>query len=652
MGNFNDAESGTLRERIVLQTRRGNLGGSFTDRSPLAVAAQLALVAVWAITSSAAACAADRGQSFLQHVPQNACLTAYSGEVAATCTAFQKIALGKELSGPDFVPLIKELERLDWASPLHLRPAFGFDWSNLAAVRDPGGIAIFRLADEAAGAAWIFTSESPLDKPPEVIAAATKFFTARGYRATNEQRPQGTLTVLAPPDAKTGSPRALFVAKGYYGAANSQAAAEAILSVTAENSLAEQPAFKELPPADENGSSRSAAEVHFRARPLELNDLLTRSHQKTAESQKNDQATRRADSEEHSAKMHRLGLDALDAIGGRVRFTPGEPIEWQVEAGVHAPGPYRGISRLFALEPGPMPEIPAWLRGDMVSVAMWRWDFVQAMKGFGTLYDESNEPGPDGEGMFEDMLDALRDDPEGVHVDLRRNVFDQVLPEMLRVTAGGPPLAADEPPALHTLFVAPLRDTAKVRDTFASFYKDDAKVRHVRQGDFDVWSVDKRGSLFVEGESDSLVTVRALAVGDGKLLFSTDTDLLTSTLKPPAGAAIGNDASWSRLLEDIKTHQDATTAFRSLVRLGPTLEGAYHLATAQEPTDKDPLGTRLWRLLLFGTIQASAELPRALAPKYDRLRDALPPAATMVSRTEGGWTLRLVVLAPGPESSR
>lgn len=614
--------------------------------------AQLVLVALGAVVSSTTASATDRGDSLLQHVPQSACLAAYSDDVAATCAAFQKIALGKALAGPDFGPLVKELERLGWAGPLHLRPAFGFDWADLATVRDPGGIAIFRLADGAPGAAWIFISDSPLDKPQAVIAAAIKFFTARGYHTATEQRPHGTLTVLAPQDAKTGSPRALFVGQGFYGAANSQAAAEAILNVTPENSLAEQPAFKELTPADKNGGPASAADVSFRLRPLELQDLLTQSQEKAAKQEQHDPAKRRTDSEERSAKMHRLGFDALDAVGGSVRFTPGEPLEWQVDAGARAPGPYRGILQLLALEPGPMPDIPAWVRSDVVSLAMWRWDFVQAMKGFGTLYDESNEPGPDGKGMFEDMLDALRDDPEGVHVDLRRGVFDQVLPEMLRVTAAGAPAAADEPPALHTLFVAPVRDVAKVRDTFARFYKDDAKVRQARQGDFDVWTVDKRGSLFVEGESDSLVTVRALAVGDGKLLFSTDAELLASTLKTPAGGAFGDDASWPRLLEDIKSHQDATTAFRSLVRLGTALEPAYHVATAQDPHERDPLGARLWRLLLFGTNQASAELPRALAPKYDRLRDALPPAATLVSRTERGWTLRLVVLAAGPESSR
>jgi len=654
MGNL-IASGIVARKRIVLKSRRkltARVSEAPVHHSWPAMTRQLALVALWTVVSSVTVRGADSADSLLDHMPGHACLAAYSGDVAATCADFQKIAVGKALGGADFVPLIKELERLNWASPLHLRPAFGFDWSDLAAVAEPGGIVIFRLADGEAGAAWVFVSESPLDKSPAIIATAHKFFTSRGYRATTEKHPQGTLTLLSPQNSQTGLPRALFVGRGFYGAANSKAAAEAIMNVTPANSLAQQAGFKELAPTDKNDGQASASDVNFRARPLELYELLKRSQAQTADAKKSQEATRRADNEEHSTKMQRLGFDSLDAVAGRVRFTPGEPLEWQVDSGVHAPGPYRGILRLLALEPGPMPETPAWVRPDAVGLAMWRWNFVQAMKGFGSLYDETNEPGPDGEGMFEDMLDALRDDPEGVHVDLRKDVFEQVLPEMLRVSAASSPVAADEPPALQSLFVAPVRDEAKVRETFARFYKDDAKVRRNRQGDFDVWSVDKRGSLFVEGESDSLVTVRALAVGAGKLFFSTDTDLLTSALKPNDGPAFGDDPAWSRLLDDIKAHQDATTAFRSLSRLGRALERSYHVATAQEPAEKDPIGARLWRLLLFGRNQASAELPQALAPKYDRLRDALPPAAALASRTDSGWKLRLVVLAPGSESSR
>ena len=322
-----------------------------------------------------------------------------------------------------------------------------------------------------------FHNRSPVDKPPAIDRGRNQVLYCRGYRATTEQRPNGTLTMLSPPNAKAGSPRALFVGQGFYGAANSQAAAEAILQVMPEKLAGRQPAFKAIDAGRKNGARQPR---------LMSTSAYDRSNYRTCSlGRKKKRRTQENRFGQYDARTRKnvprrctdLGLDALDVVSGRVRFAPGEPLEWQIEAGVHAPGPYRGIVRLFGLEPGPMPEIPAWVRGDVVSLAAWRWDFVQAMKGFGTVYDESNEPGPDGEGMFEDMLDALRDDPEGVHVDLRRDVFDQLSPEMLRVTAAGPPVAADEPPALHTLFVAPLGDAGQVRDTFARFYKDDAKVR-------------------------------------------------------------------------------------------------------------------------------------------------------------------------------
>ena len=61
--------------------------------------------------------------------------------------------------GPTFSPFIAELTKRDLATPLHMRPAFGFDWSDLAATHDTGGIAFFPLADGTLGGAWIFTPE-------------------------------------------------------------------------------------------------------------------------------------------------------------------------------------------------------------------------------------------------------------------------------------------------------------------------------------------------------------------------------------------------------------------------------------------------------------------------------------------------------------
>ena len=268
--------------------------------------------------------------------------------------------------------------------------------------------------------------------------------------------------------------------------------------------------------------------------------------------------------------------------------------------------------RLLSLQGGPPEDIPEWVPPGVVSLAMWRWDFAEAMQGFGSLYDEANEPGPDGEGLFADMLDALRDDPEGVHIDLRRDVFEQVLPEMLRVSAKQSSLPGDgQPPALQPLFVAPVRDAAKVRDTFTRFYKSDTKVRQTRVGEFDVWTVDKRGSLFVEGESDSVVTVRALSGWRRTTLFQHGRKLADVGIQAGRGARVRGRPELVAALERFKSTARRTAALRSLVRLA---ECSNRPTTRRSPMNlrtRMPSAPACGAVLLFGTNQASAELPRA-----------------------------------------
>ena len=76
--------------------------------------------------------------------------------------------------------------------------------------------------------------------------------------------------------------------------------------------------------------------------------------------------------------------------------------DWQIQANLLVPQPYTKVLRMLELRPGNAPELPAWLGSDVTSASFWRWDFPLAMKGFGSVFDEANEPGPDGVGMFED----------------------------------------------------------------------------------------------------------------------------------------------------------------------------------------------------------------------------------------------------------
>ncbi len=277
------------------------------------------------------------------------------------------------------------------------------------------------------------------------------------------------------------------------------------------------------------------------------------------------------------------------------------------------------------------------------------------MQGFGTLYDQANEPGPDGEGLFEDVLDGLRDDPEGVQVDLRRELFEQLGPEVIQITDEGGSAATgagsnDEAASTERLlFVAKVRDAAKVADALARFYKGDDRVQHDKWGAYQVWTVGDNASLFVEGESDSLVTVRGIALGEGQLLFSTDVSLLKSAVAPDVSgtAKLSDDAVWQQLLGWCESKLTNATALESLVRLDRVAEASYQVAITPPPADTadaeatnnedeadgesveaaEPLAARLWRLMLFGGTKADAQMPFGAAPPFQQLQDALRAAA-------------------------
>jgi hypothetical protein len=605
---------------------------------------------------------ASATQALAERFPADARLALFSDNLASTCEAFRATRLGETLCGAEFTPLLEELKRLDRSTPLFLRPAFGLDWSDLAEVAGPGGLAVFPLADGSMGTAIIFADGDPGQPASQLLIAASRYFTEKGFRP-KELRHQGDrMTLFEPPAADKTTPktaRVSFVASGLCGIANSQAAAEAILSLTREGSLATEPAFTKSLGSVDKGPQR-ASDATFFLRPIELWELARSSDPKRAQAEAEKAQKPKKQPPEGDAKAadekteepdpietsRRLGLGGVQVVAGQLRFAAAEPCEWELVAQLAVPGPYEGALRMLELKPEPFAGPPPWLAADVTRVWRWRWDFAEAMKGFGNLFDEANQPGPDGAGLFEDMLDGLRDDPEGVMVDLRHDLFEHLGPDMLFASDERGARTESQPDGERTLYLAAVRDAAVVEDALARFYKGDDRVEHTRVGAFDVWTVPEGSSLFVEGESDSVVTVRALAVGGRQLFFGTDVDMLKGAIEMADDSPrLRDDGSWSRLLAWITGQAGPNLALWALTRLDCALAPSYTLATKNDPKAVDDLASSLWRVLLFGSVDRKTDAPYAIVPAFDRLRAALPRAGAFVSKSDGGWAIRLGALA-------
>jgi hypothetical protein len=622
--------------------------------------------------------AADPRELFLARVPANVSLAVYTGDAAATCAAFQKTTIGQKLTGPVFEPLIAALAKDDRGSLLRMRPIFGFDWSDLAQTHDPGGVIVMPLHDESFGIAWLFAKEASSTGDPPCLAAAKKYFKEKGYEAVTDQHPVAELTLFTNPKADDSEwTPVMFHAKEFYGIAASPATAAALLEAHGHPSLGMPPELGDQPAAIGTGNP---ANVSFFLRPFELLELVqardAAAAKEQAEQQDDTAAQAAADDEETESALEaadRMGLTAMTGVAGSIHFDAAEPCEWSVEAALIIKRPYQGAMRSLELRPGPLPEFPDWVAAESTGAARWRWDFPLAMQGFGTLYDQANEPGPDGEGLFEDVLDGLRDDPEGVQVDLRRELFEQLGPEVVQISdesgsaAAGADSDGEDAGTERLIYVAKVRDAAKVADALARFYKGDDRVKVDTWDAYQVWTVGDNASLFVEGESDSLVTVRGIALGEGHLLFSTDVALLKSAVTPEtSGAAkLADDPVWQQLLGWCQSKQTTATALQSLVRLDRVAETSYQAAVTPPPAETakaaptndadaadgeavepaEPPVARLWRLMLFGATKADAKMPFDAAPPFQQLRDALTRGGVVMSESADGWLLQFGAMA-------
>ena len=125
-----------------------------------------AVLAAWVLrTTGGDAAAADELSLPEAKLPGGTVLVVACDDLAATSAAWQATQLGQLLCGESFVPIRQAAEKRNVATPLHLRPWFGFDWKELSSHAGPAVLAAVPVDGGKVGLAWVFpTSKRPGEK--------------------------------------------------------------------------------------------------------------------------------------------------------------------------------------------------------------------------------------------------------------------------------------------------------------------------------------------------------------------------------------------------------------------------------------------------------------------------------------------------------
>ncbi len=549
-------------------------------------------------------------------LPADAQLAVTSPHMNRLATAWAGCALGKMVQGDDLKPFHAELESNDVGSLLRLRPWFGWDWAELAEV--PGAVTLGIFPSNPAGAA-VTAAPQPeyvclLAKDSDdtaVVACRTAgeaYFKKLGVTPTTKQIGKvACASFMYKPKSGPARTTVYFATEQFLGAATSLRGAELVLSQLAKNA-------EPITPATEQGLATFAIE------PLPLAKLLSLP---PAKGKRN-----------YVKFFERQGGAAIQLLSGSLDLPAEGPLELAVNAELQGTFPLPkglGILNYQAAKPTDLSDDYG---KSPCTIRHWNWDFPEAMKALAHLFDEWNEPGPRGVGLFDDMIDGLRDDPEGPQVDLRKGLFTQLGPRVREVTINS--AKNQSPPRQHKITMIDCRDAAAVKQTLEKYYKSDKQVSKDMVNGAVIWHVPPGKTLFVEGQSKSSQNFEAATVQNKVLYLADDYEALLAYFK--ARAAPADAAVRARFVAVDKASlavAGATVGYRSL-SLGDLAWRIPYEKLQADPVKDEAMNVALLRWLLCG---AEASRPVGLGktlPAWSKLQPLAPPTFNILNPETNG----------------
>lgn len=351
------------------------------------------------------------------------------------------------------------------------------------------------------------------------------------------------------------------------------------------------------------------------------------------------------------------GFSAVKGLGGFVEFATGEN-ELVHRTSIYAPPVnstgerYNMAARMLKFPNSKDLAPPAWVPHQTTNYLTLHFKMQDAFEYSKTLIDEVA-----GAPVFEDIMDSLKNDPNGPRVDIRQGLVRHLGERAIFFTDYRLPISTTSERWLLALEV---KDTAAVQATLDKAMKADPDAKKRVIGDYTVWEIieqqqpaeveelDIAGAGFGEFEAEEeeedtgpLLSHAAFTVGFGQLLVASHVDFIEEVVNRGAGQqALDNTKDFvmvNHALTKIGAGQDAVRYF---TRTDKEYHTTYELIrTGKMPESETLLGSALNRL--FGPdekgVLREQQIRGDKMPDYQKVRSYLGPAGLFVQSEDTGW---------------
>jgi hypothetical protein len=593
-------------------------------------------------------------------LPANTIFSVSGDNLKEAWAELNRTQLGKTWFGPQFDPLRKALFDAEKPSMLHLRPWWGFDWDELKEVDSEAAFVLIPNGDEL-GAVWWFGRDPAAKHVEKLRTSMVDYFEKKKklVAATGKFGDATWLTYVAKKgdDPKTKAIGAVWVVgkTGIYSAGNFSTAESLSKSlVDAKVAIGTAPGMAtalEAMYADAGAASKSR--VRILARPLEIAAVLQKTLNKKedearAEANAKLKAEGKAPKKAPKKKMDFFtalktnGGDSIQAIGLRFDLTPDDGEEVHASGIVVLKRPLKGAATILDLKPTSHPEIPEFIPDDVGSAMKIGFNFKTLIEAFRHVLDAATEE----DSLLDQVLDGLRDDPNGPKLDIRKDVFPEVGDSLLNFTDG-----KNEPDrrasAIRRASLIQIKNADPVVKAADRLWGNDPNVTKATFNGNKTYTCPVQFSMFNKTD------MRAASVWKAEKLFAlgNNSKFYSHAFGPVGPNSLTKDPDFQRIDAWWTKVETKETCVFTYLDPEHILGNAYQaVLDAKELKDDKgrPLpehpGTPLIRFLLLGGFEVKEALAPKSLPTVDKFMAPWKVAGFTLANTEQGLQLDMVWL--------
>ncbi|HIQ21193.1 MAG TPA: hypothetical protein EYH34_08160 [Planctomycetes bacterium] len=355
--------------------------------------------------------------------------------------------------------------------------------------------------------------------------------------------------------------------------------------------------------------------------------------------------------------LHQTGFDAVQGIGGTVEVAV-DGYDFLHRTVVFAPPPYEGSMKMMVFPNQEEFAPPPWVPRDVATYGTGYCDILNVFDNFGPLFDRLFGEGE--EGVWEDVLDGMKNDPNGPRIDLRGELFAHL---GQRVTVVGNYKLPITTSSERLLFAIEALDESAVAAAIEKTLKDDPEMRRRKFGDFIIWEAvppEERPTLSVSvevpplgpqqvpspedfEEGEPLLPNAAITVAYGHLMIASHYDFLTEILTPSEPrAALRDSVDWMIVDQTLKKLGATHCCVRTFSRTAEEYRATYELVRQGKLPQSETMLARALNTLL-GEPKKGYREPKvdgSQLPDYEYVRRYLGLAGLFIVSESDGWFVK------------